>query len=244
MRCVIWAAALGALAAAGCHKKSQDGLPPVAAWQNAQGEGSAPAAPEPDEPIPNFTPPPGMISKANDPHAGLDMGGANDPHAGLDMGGAINPHAGLDMNGDGEPDNPHAGGDVTRLGLEAPDPDRPIDPSHRVTGTITVDPKAGAKLTAGTSVFLIVKRAGPDGAPSGPPLAVDKLTWTGDGMAFELTEANAMVAGTDLSGDVIVMARYDQDSDALSRQPGDVTGQVRIKIPAEHVKLTLDTVLP
>jgi hypothetical protein len=232
MRCVIWAAAAGALAAAGCSKKSQDGLPPASEWQGAQGEGSAPAAPEPDPPIPHVTPPPGMVGKATDPHAGLDLGGAS------------NPHAGLDMSGDGEPDNPHGGADVTRLGLEAPDPDRPIDPSHRVAGTITVDPKAGAKLTPGTSVFLIVKRAGPDGAPLGPPLAVDKLTWTGDGMAFELTEAQAMVAGTDLSGDVVVMARYDQDSDAGTKQPGDITGQVRVKLPAEHVQLTLDTVLP
>src|SRR5262249_9083419 len=158
---------------------------PASAWQNAQAERSAPAEREPDEPFPNFTPPPGMISKttdmggASDPHAGLDLGGASDPHAGLDMSGASNPHAGLDMNGDGEPDNPHGA-----IGLGASDPDRPIDPSHRVTGTITVDPKAGAKLTPGTSVFLTIRRAGPDGAPSGPPLVVDKLTWTGDGMAF------------------------------------------------------------
>ena len=230
MRCVIWAAAVGALAAAGCRKKSQDGLPPTSEWQTAQG--SAVTAPEPDEPIPHFTPPPGMAVKESDPHAGLDMG---DPS---------NPHAGLDMDGDGDPDNPGGGTDVTKLGLAAPDPDRPIDPSHRVTGTITVDPKVKAKLTPGTSVFLTVKRAGPDGAPSGPPLAVEKLTWSGDGMAFELTEAQAMVAGTDLSGDVVVMAHYDQDSDALSRQPGDVTGQVRVQIPADHVKLMLDTVLP
>jgi hypothetical protein len=233
MRCVIWAAAVGVLAAVGCSKKSQDGLPPASEWQTAR-EGSAPAPPEDDEPIPHFTPPAAMTARESNPHAGMDMG---DPS---------NPHAGLDMDGDGAPDNPHGGGggDVTRLGLAAPDPDRPIDPSHRVTGTITIDPKARDKVKSGTAVFLIVKRAGPDGAPAGSPLAVDKLTWTGDGMAFELTEAQAMVAGTDLSGDVVVMARYDQDSDALSKQPGDVTGQVRVKIPADHVKLTLDTVLP
>jgi hypothetical protein len=245
MRCAIWAAAVGVLAAAGCSKKSQDGLPPASEWQAAREEGSTPAAPEADEPIPHFTPPAAMTSKESNPHAGLDMGDPSNPHAGLDMGDPSNPHAGLDMDGDGEPDNPHGGGtDVTKLGLAAPDPDRPLDPSHRVTGTITIDPRARDKVKPGTSVFLTVKRAGPDGAPSGPPLAVDKLTWTGDGMAFELTEAQAMVAGTDLSGDVVVMARYDQDSDALSRQPGDVTGQVRVKIPAEHVKLTLDTLLP
>jgi hypothetical protein len=251
MRCAIWAAALGILAA-GCSKKNQDGLPPASQWQKAPGAASAPASPAPapgadDDVIPHFTPPPAMTARESDPHAGLDMSNPSNPHAGLDMNGdgvPDNPHAGLDMNGDGQPDNPHAGTDVTRLGLAAPDPDRPIDPSHRVTGTITIDAKARAKVKPGTAVFLIVKRAGPDGAPSGPPLAVDKLTWTGDGMAFELTEEQAMVAGTDLSGDVVVMARYDQDSDALTRQPGDVTGQLRVKIPADHVKLALDTVLP
>jgi hypothetical protein len=44
MRCVIWPAALVALAAAGCHKKTQDGLPPAAEWPNAQGGGSAPSS--------------------------------------------------------------------------------------------------------------------------------------------------------------------------------------------------------
>lgn len=236
MRCAIWAAAVGVLTgvlgAGGCNKKPQDGLPPANEWQN----GAAPAAPDLDE-IPHFTPPAAMTPKQTDPHAGLDMGGAGDPHAGLDMGGEGDPHAGLDMGGGG-------GTDVTKLGLAAPDPDRPIDPTHRVAGTITVDAKARDKVKSGTSVFLIVKRAGPDGAPAGPPLAVDKLTWTGDGMAFELTEEQAMVAGTDLSGDVVVMARYDQDSDALTKQPGDITGQLRVKIPADHVKLTLDTLLP
>jgi hypothetical protein len=231
MRCAIWAAVVGVLAA-GCNKKTQDGLPPASEWQN----GAAPAAPDPADDIPHFTPPAAMTPKETNPHAGLDMGGAGDPHAGVDMGGAGDPHAGRDMSGGGT--------DVTKLGLAAPDPDRPIDPTHRIAGTITVDAKARDKVKPGTSVFLIVKRAGPDGAPSGPPLAVDKLTWTGDGMAFELTEAQAMVAGTDLSGDVVVMARYDQDSDALSKQPGDITGQLRVKIPADHVKLTLDTVLP
>ena len=225
MQWAIWAACV--VTAAGCSKKTQDGLPPATEWQTAPANAAA------DEPVPQFTPPPGMVRRPQNPHTGLDMGGDGDPS---------NPHAGLDMGGG----NPHTGGgtDVTKLGLSAPDPDRPIDPSHRIAGTITVDAKAKAQVQSGTSVFLVVKRAGADGQPSGPPLAVDKLTWSGDGMAFELTEEQAMVAGTDLAGDVVVMARYDQDSDALSKQPGDVTGQVKVKIPADHVVLVLDTVLP
>ena len=256
MRCArLVACGFGIFAAAGCGKKSQDGLPPATEWQ-ASPETVAPTSPStPPQDLP-FTLPPGMRARSSDPHAGLDMGGdPSDPHAGLGLGGdPSDPHAGLDMGGDpSDPhagldmsQNPHAGGgtDVTKLGLAAPDPNRPIDPNRRVTGTIAVDAKAKDRVKPGTSVFLVVKRAGPDGTPSGPPLAVDKLTWTSGGVPFELTDAQAMVAGTELTGDVVVMARYDQDSDALSKEPGDVSGQVRVKIPADHVRLSLDTVLP
>src|SRR5512140_2632721 len=142
MRCVLLAAcSFGILTAAGCSKKNQDGMPPATEWQS-----SPETTPSPSPDIPHFTPPPGMGGTARNPHAGLNMGG--DPsnlHAGLDMSGdPSNPHAGLDMGGDpSDPhagldmgSNPHAGGgtDVTKLGLAAPDPDRKIDPSHRVTG--------------------------------------------------------------------------------------------------------------
>lgn len=222
MRCVFLASAVGLLAVAACNKKTSDGLPPATDWQGGSDLASTDDLP---------APPAGLTGRSKNPHAGLDMNGE---------GG--DPHAGVDMSGEGG--DPHAGVDVTKMGLSAPDPDRAIDPTHRVAGTLGVDPKLKARLSAGGAVFLVVKRAGPDGAPTGSPLAVDKLTWAGDGVAFELTEAQAMVAGTALSGDVVVSARYDQDSDAMTKQPGDVTGQVRVTVPAEHVKLTLDTLLP
>jgi len=232
MRCAIAAAScIGVLAASACSKK-QDGLPPATEWQAASA----------DDGTPQLAPPPGMGGGARNPHAGLGAGGdpgdPGDPHAGLDMAGGdpSDPHAGLDMAGGGL--------DVTKLGLAAPDPDRAIDPSHRIAGTLAISAALKDRVSPGTAVFLVVKRAGAGGAPSGSPLAVDKLTWTGSGMAFELTEEQAMVAGTDLTGDVVVTARYDQDSDALTKQPGDVTGQVAVKIPADKVQLTLDTVLP
>jgi hypothetical protein len=244
----------GILAIAACSKKTQDGLPPATEWSTSPDVASAGSQGGPE--IPHITPPRGMGGGPSDPHAGLARGGdPSNPHAGVDMSGdPSDPHAGLDMGGDphagvdmgGGPSNPHAGGgtDVTKLGLAAPDPNRAIDPNHRVTGMISVDAKAKDRVKPGTAVFLIVKRAGPDGAPSGPPLAVDKLSWTDGGVPFELTDAHAMVAGTELAGDVVVLARYDQDSDALSKQPGDITGQIRLKIPAENVKLLLDTVIP
>jgi len=177
-----------------------------------------------------------------DPHAGLDMGGAGNPHAGMDMGGGADPHAGLDMGGGS---NPHAGGgtDVEKLGLPPPDPNRKIDPTRTVTGVIKVHAKAKTRLAAGGAIFLVVKRADATGTPTGTPLAVDKLEWQKDEIPFEVSEKNAMVGGTELTGDVIITARYDQDGDALSKQPGDVVGTARVKIPATNVTISLDDVI-
>jgi hypothetical protein len=91
-------------------------------------------------------------------------------------------------------------------------------------------------------VFVIAKHA-EGGVPSGPPLAVARLDWN-PALPFTLTEREAMIAGTELTGDVIVTVRYDQDGDALTKQAGDLTGQARVTVPAEAIALVLDTVLP
>jgi hypothetical protein len=147
----------------------------------------------------------------------MGMGGGGDPHAGMDLGGGMgggDPHAGMDLGGG----DPHGGSlDVTQLGIAPPDPARKIDPSRRVKGTIRVAAGVKGRVKANVPVFVVIRRAGPDGQPTGSALAVEKLTWAGDAIPFELTEANAMSAGTELTGDVIVMARYDQDSDPQKR---------------------------
>jgi hypothetical protein len=226
MRLVVVALAL----VSGCSKKQQDGLPPATEWTAANSGQMSPGT-GPGNP----GKPSAVVPESADPHAGLGIPPAN-------PGGGGDPHAGMDMA------DPHGGGgggvDVSQLGLPPPDPNRKIDPSRRVAGIIKVSPKAKALVKANGAIFLMVKRPGPDGQPMGSPLAVDRVDWTTDGMAFELTEKHAMVAGTELTGEVIMMARYDQDSDAISKQPGDVTGQMKVKIPADKLVLTLDTILP
>lgn len=225
------AVATAVLALVACEKKKSEGLPPAQEW-------GANANTLPNVPAPQ----PGVGAN---PHAGMGMG-AN-PHAGMNMGGgganphgSGDPHAGMNMG-----QNPHGGGspNVAAMGLPAPDPNRKIDPNRRVTGTIKPHAKAKDRLAAGGAIFITVKKVGPDGAPSGPPLAVDKLTWSKDELKFSMTEAQSMIAGTELTGDVIVMARYDQDGDAISKQPGDVVGTARVKIPADNVNVTLDDIL-
>jgi hypothetical protein len=213
-RFLVVAAALAALAS--CKDKSKsEGLPPAQEWSANTGD-LAPAAPN-----------------AANPHAAT---GTN-PHM-TGEAPALPP--------DHPPINGTAGGDspdVAAMGIPGPDPNRPINPNNRVKGVIKIHPKAKSRAAAGTAVFVIVKRAGDDGTPQGPPLAVEKLTWSNNELPFELTEKQAMIAGTELTGDVVVSARYDQDGDAISKQPGDIAGSVRVKVPADNVQLTLDDVL-
>jgi hypothetical protein len=214
-RFIVIAAALTALAA--CKDKTKtEGLPPAQEWSASTG---------------GMPPAPG----AANPH-----GGAN-PH-GPAMGGGA---GGAGSMPPGHPDisNPHGGGpDVAAMGLKGPDPNRAINPNNKVSGVIKVHAKAKDRLAAGGAVFVTVKRS-VDGAASGPPLAVEKLTWTKDELPFEMTEKQAMIAGTELTGEVVVTARYDQDGDAISKQPGDVSGSIKVKVPATKVTLTLDDVL-
>jgi len=175
----------------------------------------------------------GSGAAEDNPHAGADM---NDPHAGVDMN---DPHAGVD------PNDPHAGVDMSGPGgLPAPDPDRPIDPTKYIRGTIELGAATKGKAPATGVVFLAVRPADAQGNPAGPPLAVDVVQPGTFPMKFELTEAQAMIGGTAFSGNVVVTARFDQDQDVDSRQAGDLSGKVAAKIPSDGVKLTLDTVQP
>ena len=220
-----------AIALFACSKKpnNDEGLAPAQDWGQDPG-GLAPAGSAASPTNPHATNP-----HATNPHAGLDIPAPEDMPPGADPS---NPHAGVDMT------NPHgAGTDVGQLGLPPPDPTRPIDPSHHVNGVLKIHPKAKDRVKPGAAVFLIVKRADASGQPTGTPLAVEKLTWDKDGQPFELSEKQAMIAGTQLTGDVVVIAHYDQDGDAISKQPGDVMGQVKVKVPADGVNLFLDDVL-
>lgn len=228
------------LAACGRDKKPVDGLSAKSEeWtQNSEGMMVQKGQLDPKS-LPPAAPPPGMAN----PHGG-GMGRTGDPHAGLGID-PTDPHAGLGIGPVGGGDPHGAGGpDVTQMGLPAPDPNRKIDPSRFVKGMIKIHEKARTRAQAGTSLFLVVKRAGSDGSPTGAPLAVDKLTWNAAGeLSFTLTEEQAMVGGTELVGDVIVSARYDQDADAITKQPGDITGSARVTLPAENVTIVLDTIL-
>jgi hypothetical protein len=213
---------LSLLAATSCDRKKEAGLPPAPQWQAG---GSAAPAPDPG-------------AGATNPHAGVPGAPEINPHAGVPGAPEINPHAGVpgapDISGDS------GGTDVAKLGLPPPDPSRPISADHYLKGTIRPAPALKDKVAQGGAIFVTAKRMDAAGQPTGAPLAVEKLQFTGDGITFELTEADAMIAGTKLEGEVIISARYDQDHDAISKQPGDVAGTLKVKVPADNLVLVLD----
>jgi len=213
-------------AAGACSKdesKDYRGLPPAESWQApspASGSTAGAAATQ---------------GGMGNPHGGMDM---NDPHAGLDMN---NPHGGTGHPQGGMGDG---GVDVTQLGLQPPDPDRAVDPGKFLKGTIKPTAETKTRIGPGAVIFLSVKRADPaTGQPTGAPLAVQRVPLSVWPLWFELTEADAMVSGTAFDGDVVITAWSDQDQDAISKQPGDVQGQVRTKIPAKDLVLVLDKVI-
>ena len=224
--------ALVLVAIAGCdRKKSNNGLPPATDWQAPAGGPSGPTGPMPG-------PMAGGGGASADPHAGvpgappLGGGGMGDPHAGV-------PGAPPLGGGGG------GGVDVAQLGLPAPDPTRPLDPNKYLAGTIDAPADLRAKIPAGGALFISVRtRDAATGQGVGAPIAVDKLAASGSWpITFKLTEAQAMIGGTGFAGSVVVSVRYDQDSDAMSKQPGDVTGKADAAIPSAGVALILDTVL-
>jgi hypothetical protein len=219
--------------AVGCDKKEDaGGLPPASKWHS--GSGSAGSTPDPHAGM-NMGGGAGAGGTA-DPHAGMDMGGGAggtaDPHAGMDMSGGAggaDPHAGMDMSG-----GAHGGGGGGGA-ARAPNPDRYL------RGTITVGAKFKDAIKPGGALYVTAKRPDPKtGEGVGMPLVVQKLTIDAAGVPFDLTEADAMAGSVELTGDLVVTARYDQDGDAFSKQEGDVSGSVRVTVPAKDLKIVLD----
>ena len=59
--------------------------------------------------------------------------------------------------------------------------------------------------------------------------------------AFEITERDSMIEGTPLIGEMSITARVDQDGDAFTTTPGDLTGEISPVVAGDsNVVLRLD----
>jgi hypothetical protein len=118
-----------------------------------------------------------------------------------------------------------------------------FDPKSVISGVLRLDDKLKSKVKEGDAIFLVVRQHDPSGA-KGPILAVKKLNASKWPALFQLDNRDAMMAGTKLTGKVVVGVTVDKDGDAITKNPGDITGVSQpLDVPADKVVVDLDTLL-
>jgi len=144
----------------------------------------------------------------------------------------------------GAGDNPHAGGAQPSGAFGGTTPGGEFDPKTVLEGVIKVDGKVKDKVATGDVIYLVARKYEEGSTAPGTPLAVRKLTVDKFPIKFSLDSRDAMLVGTKLAGKVVVTARVDKDGDAMTKNPGDVTGQSKpVEPPKKDVVVSLDTVL-
>lgn len=158
-------------------------------------------------------------------------------------------HPGPSGHGELPPGHPPMGGDHgagSVPDLPAPDPNRKIDETKFVKGTIKATAETRPLIKSSSAIFLSARVVDPKtgkAAPGMMPLAVDMMEKAMVPAPFALSDSKAMVDGTQLRGDVLVKAHVSQTRNAGPPVPGDVIGTKIVKIPAENVEIVLDTII-
>jgi hypothetical protein len=169
--------------------------------------------------------PPGhpAVPGGTSPHGGMGA----DPHGGM----GADPHGGMGAD-------PHAGAEAATPG------DIPFDAKTLIKGELRLDPKVKDQVKAGDVIYLVARRP-PQGANPGPVVAVRRLEAGAFPMSFQLDSRDAMMmGGAKMEGPLVLTARVDKDGDAMTKNPGDITGSLTLKtLPVPKAALTLDTVL-
>ncbi|WP_428332113.1 c-type cytochrome biogenesis protein CcmI/CycH [Novosphingobium sp.] len=120
------------------------------------------------------------------------------------------------------------------------DPTQPVQ-GGTIVGRIEVAPALAQQIKPGQVIFVVARDA-----ESNRPIAAVKLAAPAHfPLNFQIDGSNVMIAGSTLGTQVKLTARADQDGDAMSKTPGDVTGEMAapIPVPAHDVILTLDRVI-
>ncbi len=115
-----------------------------------------------------------------------------------------------------------------------------------IAGTVDVPAALRAKVTAGETVFVSVRKADSAGAGSASTadgssvLAVQKLAAGSWPLRFAIDNRDTMIEGTALSGDVVVVAWADHDGDPMTKGQGDLLGRsATVRDPAQRIAVQL-----
>ncbi len=109
-----------------------------------------------------------------------------------------------------------------------------------ITGVIRVDPALAASRPSGGLLFVMARTAGSTG---GPPVAATRVGPPGPNgeVAFRIGQKDVMMGGP-FNQPVLLQVRWDQDGNAMSKQPGDLTGAAAAAIApgTQKVVITLN----
>jgi cytochrome c-type biogenesis protein CcmH len=118
----------------------------------------------------------------------------------------------------------------------APPPGAAATDGASIAGTITVAPNLQSRAAGG--VLFVIARSPADHRV----LAVRREENVSFPFKFRLSGQDAMIAGTAFTGPLDVTARLSKSGDAVAAK-GDIEGTARgLRVGAEDVKVTLDTV--
>jgi hypothetical protein len=119
----------------------------------------------------------------------------------------------------------------------------------KVGGVVTLSKGLEKNLTETGVLYIYAKRAGPDSGPNDrtPPIAVVRVEHPRFPQAFVITPKNVMIAGSELTGPVHVIARYSPTGDALNKK-GAIEG-IDPKFPSvelgnKNLSIELKILLP
>jgi cytochrome c-type biogenesis protein CcmH len=90
-----------------------------------------------------------------------------------------------------------------------------------IAGRVLITQALADQVRPTDVLFVIVRR--PGGTPR--PVAAKRIENPKFPVAFEITNADVMVQGSELRGMVDVIARLDRDGQAGPAQPGDIEGR-------------------
>ena len=109
-----------------------------------------------------------------------------------------------------------------------------------IQGRIVLSGELAPRVPKDAVLFLIARTS-----DAGPPVAVKRIPDPVFPLDFEIGPGDRMMEGIPFTGPFQLTARVDADHNAATRNPGDLQGQSRERVPpgARDVELVIDQVL-
>jgi len=124
----------------------------------------------------------------------------------------------------------------------APASDPPVVAANQaLTGTVALAPELVGRVPEGAVLFLIARTA-----PTGPPLAVQRIPAPQFPFEFSIGPDDRMIQAMPFAGPVQITARVDADANAMTRTAGDLfSSSSGPHSPGDaDIELTIEQVVP